>query len=118
MRIRMSRLPCSSIRDLCELTLEKAIISLIPSTPFSNPDFKHSMHKTFTDCYLAQGFTGGGWSYSMNTNDADGLQVDSSEPRQEVLEEENRRLAYYYLGWESVEVGIPSPLSLTTMKEL
>jgi hypothetical protein len=28
------------------------------------------MHKTFTDCYLANGFTDGGWGYALNGYDA------------------------------------------------
>ncbi|PPQ90508.1 hypothetical protein CVT25_014191 [Psilocybe cyanescens] len=38
-----------------------------------------SLHKTFTDCYEAEGFTGGSWGTA--TNDS--------------------RMNYYYLGWES-----------------
>src|SRR6266498_5608786 len=62
------------------------------------------MHKTFTDCYLAQGFTGGGWGYALNTNDADGEKADVVEGEKQVLNEEERKLAYYCIGWESFEV--------------
>jgi hypothetical protein len=62
------------------------------------------MHKTFTDCYLADGFTGGGWAYSSNSNDADGHTIDDT-PSIEV-EEKERRLAYYVIGWKSLEVSL------------
>ncbi|KAJ6607806.1 hypothetical protein B0H10DRAFT_1885477 [Mycena sp. CBHHK59/15] len=42
----------------------------------------HSLNKTFTDCYFAEGFTGGHWSTATNDD----------------------RLNYYYLGWESREL--------------
>ncbi len=37
------------------------------------------MHKTFTDCYFAPGFTGGGWGYALNSNDADGEGLESKK---------------------------------------
>ncbi|KAL4263912.1 Berberine/berberine-like domain-containing protein [Pleurotus pulmonarius] len=39
----------------------------------------HSLNKTFTDCYYADGFTGGHWSAATNDDN----------------------MNYYYLGWES-----------------
>ncbi|KAJ6555566.1 hypothetical protein DFH09DRAFT_1262406 [Mycena vulgaris] len=42
----------------------------------------HSLNKTFTDCYFADGFTGGHWSTATNDD----------------------RLNYYYLGWDDREV--------------
>jgi hypothetical protein len=60
------------------------------------------MHKTFTDCYMAEGFTGGSWAYALNSNDAKGDIVDSSDL--EVMAEDKRRLAFYPLGWKSLEV--------------
>ncbi|KDQ24544.1 hypothetical protein PLEOSDRAFT_161417 [Pleurotus ostreatus PC15] len=39
----------------------------------------HSLNKTFTDCYFADGFTGGHWSTATNDDN----------------------MNYYYLGWES-----------------
>ncbi|KAJ3758634.1 hypothetical protein EV360DRAFT_43491 [Lentinula raphanica] len=39
-----------------------------------------SLHKTFTDCYFAPGFTGGNWGVATNSND---------------------RMCLYILGWES-----------------
>jgi hypothetical protein len=65
------------------------------------------MNKTFTDCYLAEGFRGGGWSYALNTNDTDGTVADTPAEIAEVGAEK-RRLACYYLGWESIEVRKPS----------
>jgi len=55
------------------------------------------MHKTFTDCYLADGFTGGEWAYAINTNDAEGIDEEF------ILDKKERRLAYYVLGWESLQ---------------
>jgi hypothetical protein len=60
------------------------------------------MHKTFTDCYLAKGFTGGGWGYAFNTTDADG--IDISKTMSEQLPEIERKLAYYCIGWNSLAV--------------
>jgi hypothetical protein len=64
------------------------------------------MHKTFTDSYLAPdgGFTGGGWGYALNSNDTDGEEVRVAIGAEEMLDEDKRMLAYYVLGWESVEV--------------
>ncbi|KAJ7106667.1 hypothetical protein C8R44DRAFT_885937 [Mycena epipterygia] len=42
----------------------------------------HSLNKTFTDCYFADGFTGGYWSTASN----------------------DKKLNYYYLGWENRKV--------------
>jgi len=42
----------------------------------------HSLNKTFTDCYFADGFTGGHWAIASNDD----------------------RLNYYYLGWEDRDV--------------
>jgi len=84
---------------------EFAVIRLAPSTPRSDPAFQHSMNKTFTDCYkMVPGFTGGGWSYALNTNDANGAPADAPEVGQQVVKKGDEMLAYYYLGWPSVEV--------------
>lgn len=63
------------------------------------------MHKTFTDCYLAPGggLTGGGWGYALNSNDSDG-EVGVANGTGKMLDEDKRMLAYYVLGWESIEV--------------
>ena len=61
------------------------------------------MHKTDTDCYGMDGFTGGDWTYARNTNDTSGVTIDNIALAPSAREEE-RRLACYYLGWESVEV--------------
>jgi hypothetical protein len=60
------------------------------------------MHKTFTDTYKLLGFTTGGWSYAMNTNETSGTLCNLST--QPVVPLEERRLAVYILGWESIEV--------------
>ena len=65
------------------------------------------MHKTFTDSYLAPGggFIGGGWGYALNTNDSDGEEVKVAI-ESEKLTEDKKMLAYYILGWESIEVRV------------
>ncbi|KAE9367069.1 hypothetical protein N431DRAFT_418172 [Stipitochalara longipes BDJ] len=80
---------------------EFAIINLSPNAPKSDADFKNSMHKTYTDCYRMHGFVGGDWAYALNTNDTSGILAD--EVRNEWIGEKERRLACYYLGWESIE---------------
>jgi hypothetical protein len=72
-----------------------------PDAALSVPPLETSMHKTYTDCYQMQGFVGGDWGYAANTNSTGGGDVDLAEGR---LEGEQRRLAIYFLGWESVEV--------------
>ena len=66
------------------------------------------MHKTFTDCYLAPdgGFIGGGWGYALNSNDSDGEEIRVATGAEKVLDEDKRMLAYYVLGWESIEVRV------------
>jgi hypothetical protein len=49
-----------------------------------------------------QGFVDGNWAYAVNTNDTNGTSVKSI-PNQRI-EENDRRLACYYLGWESIKV--------------
>jgi hypothetical protein len=83
--------------------LQQAIINLKPNAPLSDHRLHHSMHKTFTDCYYAPGFVGGGWEVAVNTNQSDGVRLDASKMVHQVGLE-NRRLACYYLGWESIEV--------------
>jgi hypothetical protein len=82
--------------------LNKAIINLVPNAPRLKDDFERSMHKTFTDCYLAEGFTGGGWAYSLTSNEADGEVIKDSTLKE--LEEKERRLAYYIIGWDTLKV--------------
>jgi hypothetical protein len=86
------------------LTLLQAIINLAPHAPRFKADFEHSMNKTFTDCYFAKGFTGGGWGYALNSNDSDGRDVDIGADASQ-LEEKERRLAYYIIGWNTIAVG-------------
>jgi hypothetical protein len=50
------------------------------------------------------GFVGGHWAYALNSNNTNGLLVHQVEGRW--VEEKERRLACYYLGWESIEVCI------------
>lgn len=66
------------------------------------------MHKTFTDCYFAKGFTGGGWAYALNSNDAEGHEIDVGGTEEPLLEEKDRKLAYYIIGWDSIAVGAAS----------
>lgn len=81
----------------------QAIIKLSSTAPLQDEDLKTSMHKTYTDCYFAEGFSGGNWAYSMTTNNVIELLDDVVEEK--VIPEEQRRLAVYPLGWESKEVG-------------
>jgi hypothetical protein len=80
------------------------MINLSPTAPQSDADFKHSMHKAYTDCYRMQGFVGGYWAYAVNTNNTSGVMVEYV--RKQWVQEEERRLAGYYLGWESIEVRL------------
>jgi hypothetical protein len=74
------------------------------------------MHKTFTDCYFAPGFTGGSWSYALNSNDAGGVTVNASAATDlKTLDEKERRLAIYPLGWESLEVGFEEHKSIRVL---
>jgi hypothetical protein len=61
------------------------------------------MHKTFTDCYFDDDFTGGGWGYALNSNDAEGVDVQTTPTRLD--DEKSRKLAYYLLGWNSIAVS-------------
>lgn len=57
------------------------------------------MHKTYTDCFLADhGFTGGDWGYSFTTNQTGGVPLRKSSPRG-IINTNSRRLAVYFLGW-------------------
>lgn len=47
-----------------------------------------------------QGFVGGQWTYSLNANHPDGVALTEEK----TLDAQNRRLALYFLGWESIEV--------------
>jgi len=81
---------------------EFAFINLSSTAPLQNADLKHSMHKTFTDCYFQAGFTGGSWAYASNTNDTEALLKAHAD--EELVPVEQRRLACYYLGWESIDL--------------
>jgi hypothetical protein len=101
--LRLSPLPhVVLILAKYKLNFGKAIINLLSAAPVSNAEFKHSMNKTYTDCYGMQGFTGGHWAYALNTNDTSGVVVDPAG--EQLVKQEDRKLACYYLGWESVEV--------------
>lgn len=94
---------CFDWNSLTKTLQSQAIINLSPSAPRSNTDFQQSMHKTYTDCYRMRGFVGGNWAYAINTNDTSGtVLTDGTGNRQ--LSEIERKLACYYLGWQSVEV--------------
>jgi len=98
---------------------EFAIINLSPNAPQSNTDFKHSMHKTYTDCYRMHGFIGGDWAYSVNTNNTNETLIDSEQ--HQWLPEKERRLACYYLGWESInhhEAASATPIFAEEMIKL
>ncbi|KIW76241.1 hypothetical protein Z517_10987 [Fonsecaea pedrosoi CBS 271.37] len=106
---------------LCEF----AIINLTPNHPRGDAAFATSMHKTFTDCYYTKGFVGGNWAYALNTVDkTEGVVVpviddlghgggdaasatatsqDKTAQRKGEIPQDERRLACYYLGWETVE---------------
>jgi hypothetical protein len=62
------------------------------------------MHKTFTDCYFAKGFIGGGWGYALNSNDANG-ELKGTEKEASTLAEEDRTLGFYCIGWDHLEVS-------------
>ncbi|PMD50348.1 uncharacterized protein K444DRAFT_648288 [Hyaloscypha bicolor E] len=80
---------------------EFAIINLSPTAPLQDAGLQRSMHKTYTDCYFAGGFSGGNWAYSLNTNDVDELLRENTGEK--AIPAEGRRLAVYPLGWESKE---------------
>jgi hypothetical protein len=125
----ISRLPSSletwSALKFSTLTMHitlQAMCAFVPTTPFNSPDFKKSTHKTFADCYLMRGFVGGLWGYVLDGNDTNGVEINSSEISQsqpddsptvtlDLLKDEERRLALYCLGWESIEVSAMTPLS-------
>lgn len=81
----------------------QAFIRLSPEAPLSDPALCTSMHKTYTDCYKMQGFVDGQWAYSLNSNHPDGVALSDRH----VLDFDDRRLALYVLGWESIEVCLP-----------
>ncbi|KAJ7071560.1 hypothetical protein C8F01DRAFT_440409 [Mycena amicta] len=60
---------------VCELCFVHVKDNLDKSSPW----LAHSLEKTFTDCYLVEGFVGGAWSTAKDDD----------------------RLNYYYLGWQS-----------------
>jgi hypothetical protein len=62
------------------------------------------MHKTFTDCYFAKGFTGGGWGYALNSNESEGQEINVGGAYDSLLEEKERTMAYYIIGWDSIAV--------------
>lgn len=86
------------------LTRHKAIINLTPNAPRLDADFEHSMHKTFTDCYFAKGFTGGGWGYGLNSNESEGQEIIVGSAEGSLLQEKERTMAYYIIGWNSIAV--------------
>ncbi|RSL69358.1 hypothetical protein CEP53_002244 [Fusarium sp. AF-6] len=82
---------------ICEVVARR----MKQEAPIYIPPLKTSMHKTFTDCYQMQGFVGGDWGYAANTNSTGGGDVGLVQGR---LQDEHRRLAIYFFGWESVEL--------------
>lgn len=77
-------------------------MKLVANAPVADAAFRKSMHKTYTDCYRMQGFTGGDWGFSINTNASEGRALFPTKC--ERVDKQQRRLAVYYLGWESREV--------------
>lgn len=77
------------------------MIRLSDNTPLADEAIQKSMHKTYTDAYKLNGFTGGNWAYTSNTNSSAGASVRMTEIN---IPSEERRLGVYYLGWESIEV--------------
>ncbi|ERT02410.1 uncharacterized protein SPSK_05526 [Sporothrix schenckii 1099-18] len=94
----------SQEQPIPSLTLLQATINVVAKAPTGNPDFQASMHKTYTDCFLADdGFVGGDWAYASNTNRTNGQPLcteSASEPSTQILPLD-RRLAVYFLGWTS-----------------
>lgn len=84
------------------LTLQQTPMRLLPETPIDNELFRVSVHKTFTDCYEWPGFVSGDWGYVNDTNDVLGEPLEANSSSE--MPEDQRRLAFYLLGWESSEV--------------
>ncbi|UKZ81547.1 hypothetical protein TrVFT333_009319 [Trichoderma virens FT-333] len=81
---------------------EFACIRLRDDAPLEDEPLQKSMHKTYSDTYQIQGFTGGYWAYATNTNETAG--VPCSSPAPETVPKSQRRLGVYYLGWDSIEL--------------
>ncbi|KAH8128145.1 hypothetical protein ACSS6W_011058 [Trichoderma asperelloides] len=81
---------------------EFACIRLKDDAPLENEALQKSMHKTYSDTYQIQGFTGGHWAYAINTNETAG--VSCFAPCEEIVPKANRKLGVYYLGWDSIEL--------------
>ncbi|KAL6872167.1 hypothetical protein J3F83DRAFT_734022 [Trichoderma novae-zelandiae] len=81
---------------------EFACVRLRDDAPLENEALQTSMHKTYSDTYQIQGFTGGYWAYATNTNETAG--VPCSAPTEEIVSRSQRRLAVYYLRWNSIEL--------------
>ncbi|KAH8797349.1 hypothetical protein F5884DRAFT_815097 [Xylogone sp. PMI_703] len=99
---------------------EFAVINLSASAPLQDQDLQRSMHKTYTDTYHILGFTGGNWAYARNTNDTSGVPLNSTK-KERIVPKEERRLACYYLGWESAELhqdGSTTPYFAEEMEKL
>ncbi|CEJ89635.1 hypothetical protein VHEMI05467 [[Torrubiella] hemipterigena] len=84
------------------LPLEQTPMRLLPETPMDNELFRVSVHKTFTDCYGWPGFVSGDWGYIKDTNDVLGAPLEANNSSE--IPEDQRRLAFYLLGWESAEI--------------
>jgi hypothetical protein len=84
------------------------------NAPRGDAEFERSIHKAFTDCYFAKGFTGGGWSYALNSNDTDGQEIND-ESSYKCLREKDRMVAWYVIGWDSIEVCVLFPVLLAVI---
>ncbi|KAJ7720561.1 hypothetical protein DFH07DRAFT_946994 [Mycena maculata] len=62
-------------------------VPLKPGTDVHAPALAASLHKTYSDCYEAAGFTGGYWGPALASN--------NSESEREL------QVNWYYLGWET-----------------
>ncbi|KAF4973184.1 hypothetical protein FSARC_436, partial [Fusarium sarcochroum] len=83
---------------------EVVAMRMSDDAPISEMPLSHSMHKTFTDCYKMQGFSGGNWGYASNTNFVGGESIAVLDPQGSRLDSQDRKLAIYLLGWESIEL--------------
>ncbi|KAI5459013.1 hypothetical protein BGZ63DRAFT_415688 [Mariannaea sp. PMI_226] len=89
------------VRALEAPVCEFACIRLSDNAPLSDSSLQSSMHKTYSDTFKIQGFTGGYWAYASNTNNSSGLPLQTASLQR--VPETERRLGVYLLGWESIE---------------
>ncbi|KAJ7890612.1 hypothetical protein B0H14DRAFT_2690084 [Mycena olivaceomarginata] len=66
-------------RALVAPCVQLCTVPLKPGTNSTSPAIANSLHKTYSDCYEAPGFTGGYWGTALN----------------------DKLMNWYYLGWET-----------------